>query len=64
MIPSPTVIQQLVDRKVRPLGADPAVREQAQQMAITMITHGGRRLPAIRAAVSYAATTTDQEISK
>lgn len=60
MIPSPTVIQQLVDRKVRPLGADPAVRERAQQMAITMITHGGRRLMAIRAAVSYAAKETDQ----
>ncbi|MHA7917253.1 hypothetical protein [Alloalcanivorax xenomutans] len=60
MIPSPTVIQQLIDRKVRPLGADPAVRERAQQMAIVMITHGGRRLTAIRAAVSYAAKETDQ----
>lgn len=57
----PEVIQQLIDRKVRPLGAAPDVRERAQQMAIVMITHGGRRLPAIRAAVSYAATTTDQE---
>lgn len=56
----PRVIQQLIDRKVRPLGADPAVRERAQQMAIVMITHGGRRLPAIRAAVSYAAKETDQ----
>lgn len=56
----PRVIQQLIDRKVRPLGAAPAVRERAQQMAIVMITHGGRRLTAIRAAVSYAAKETDQ----
>ena len=58
---SQTTIKKIVERKVRPLGADPAVRERAQQMAITMITHGGRRLTAIRAAVSYAATTTDKE---
>ncbi|ARB45757.1 MULTISPECIES: hypothetical protein [Alloalcanivorax] len=57
------VIARIVEAKVRPLGATPAVIHAAPKLAIAAIHHGERRIPAIHLAVAWAAMHTDQNAS-
>ena len=57
------VIARIVEAKVRPLGATPAVIHAAPKLAIAAIHHGERRIPAIHLAVAWAAAHTDQNAS-
>ncbi|MCE7509619.1 hypothetical protein [Alloalcanivorax xenomutans] len=53
------VIARIVEAKVRPLGAAPAIVHTAPKLAIAAIRHGERRIPAIHLAVAWAAAHTD-----
>ncbi|MCE7510399.1 MULTISPECIES: hypothetical protein [Alloalcanivorax] len=57
------VIARIVEAKVRPLGAAPAIVHTAPKLAIAAIRHGQRRIPAIHLAVAWAAMHTDQNAS-